>query len=411
MKTLVNKFMWVMVMVMGFSFVSCDKENEFGDGEEWLAPAKTDPTPDTTTTPIDSIDWGMDMEKTFGYVKQTGLWPSTITLHYKDGKDSTFCAYCPMTSVIEAPAEVIVDSTASTSRLVGNPIFLSKDSTNWEHRADNKYYRTITTKWALNMGNYEAILTSTHVEAYMMREGKYVYFKHGNEPAPILQDDNSSAGEDALREAKTYTVENSHLCMKHVLHASKTEYPESTTRVLREKPVVEEEMPTPDLKVSTFVLVYNITFSPEFVGNTVIWHKVCLTRNIINGKEYFSIWVDGVFVRTVELKSNERNDLYNSAYLADGVWVPAILKYSSSNDGGWDYTFVVSDEAKMKTVDQRMAVTSGLSNFKKDNDASQTPSVYTTTSVKEYGTKKLVTVTGFDKDNRPVISFTIGECL
>jgi hypothetical protein len=176
--------------------------------------------------------------------------------------------------------------------------------------------------------------------------------------------------------------------------------------------VENEEMPNPDLKVSSFGLVNNITFSPEFVGgNQVIWHKVCLTKNTINGTEYFSIWVDGSFVRTVEINPAEANNRYNSAYYAEGEWRPAILKYSSANDGGWDYTFVAAGSAKIKTIDQNMALTSGLANFMRDHNAAQTPSVLTLTSVKEYNGKKLVTVNGFDKDNRPVITFTIGECL
>lgn len=410
MKNLVNNIWMVVVMVMSINFVACSPDDD-AYGDMFSYAEKITPRDTTNTDPeTNDIDWSREMSKSFGYNRTSGLWPSTILIHYTNGKDSIFTHNCPMTTTITGPAEIIVDSLAPSSRFI-SAIELSKDTTMWLPENAPIQERMITQRWEINMTNYKDTVTSTHVEARINIGGHIEPFLHGSEPAPTKKNDTPTSGEDVERNGKTYSVELAHICMDHKLHASYPATVELTTRVLREK-TVKEDMPTPDLKVSSFGLVNNITFSPEFVGNNnVIWHKVCLTRNYINGKEYFSIWVDGVFVRTVELKSNERNDLYNSAYLVDGTWVPAILKYSSANDGGWDYTFVVSNEAKMKTVDQRMALTSGLSNFKKDNNAAQTPSVYTTTSVKEYNGKKLVTVNGYDKDNRPVITFTIGECL
>lgn len=409
-------------MVISFSFVACTTDDGlFGDNDEFSFNEKNnDPTPsDSTSTPTpsskDSVDWNSGiLARSFQY--DNGRWPSRLTFGILgQDKDTVFTANLPMMTIIEAPAEIIVDSNAPATCFSSLDPAIELDSTEWRmDEADGFYYRTITRKQVIHMNNYDCTIISIHTEAYMFKNGKEYHFLNGQESAPTRWNDTpKAAGEDVQRDGKTYTVENAFIMMQHKLHVTRTEYPEATTKVLREKKEEkkDETMPTPDLKVSAYGNVNNITFSPEFQGNNVVWHKICLTRNYINGKEYFSIWVDGSFVRTVELKSNEQNQKYNSAYLVDGVWVPAILRYSSSNDGGWDYTFVVSGEAKMKTVDQRMAVTSGLSNFKKDNDASQTPSIYTTTSVKEYGTKKLVTVNGYDKDMKPVIEFTIGECL
>lgn len=403
---------WVVIMsIVAISLTSCSKDNVFGDEEDWVKQTDTTtntPTPDDPET--DGIDWSCIVESSFGYDINTGKWPSRLTFHCTDGRDTTFLAYCPMTSTITAPAEKIVEPATPATRYLNTDPKVSLDSTNWYRESDGYYYRTITRTQVVHMNNYDATVTSTHVEAKMIVNGKEILFLHGNEGAPTLVSDGNVDGGEKERYGKTYTIEVSNLRMDHLLHGLYHENLSSSTNILREK-VEEDEMPNPDLKVSSFGLVNNITFSPEFQGNSVIWHRVCLTRNTINGTEYFSIWVDGSFKRTVELNSGESNEKYNSAYLADGTWVPAILKYSSANDGGWDYTFVSGGNAKIKTIDQNMALTSGLSNFKKDNNASQTPSVLTTTSTKEYNGKKLVTVTGFDKDNRPVITFTIGECL
>lgn len=391
---------------------SCSKDNVFGDEEDWInqTEEKT-PTTQPEEPETNDVKWETIVSKSFGYDQETGKWPSVLTFECTNGKDTTFTVYCPMTSTISAPAEKIVEATAAATRFLNLDAKVNLDSTNWYSEGDEFYSRTITRRQVVHMNNYDAEVTSTHVEYKMIRNGKEILFLHGNEGAPTLVSDENVDGGEKERYGKNYTIEVSNLKMDHHLHGLYHENLSSSTNILREKVDEEETMPNPDLKVSSFGLVHNITFSPEFQGSTVLWHKVCLTRNTMNDKEYFSIWVDGSFKRTVELNSGESNEKYNSAYLADGTWVPAILKYSSANDGGWDYTFVSGGNAKIKTIDQNMALMSGLSNFKKDNNASQTPSVHTTTSVKEYNGKKLVTVNGFDKDMKPVISFTIGECL
>jgi len=398
MKTLANNF-WFIAILMGLTFVSCSTDDdEFGDIFSYNE--KNDqPTPrDTTSTPTpsvkDSIDWSADMAKSFGYVD--GQWPSTITVYYIGGKDSTFRANLPMTTRIEAPADTTVAADAAETRFVSLEPTVTMDSTEWTRNdADGYYYRTITRRQVGHMNNYDFVVVSSHAEAYMVKEGKVVYFKHGQETTPTKWNDNpKAAGEDVQKGDKTYTVENAFICMQHKLHASKTEYPEATTRVLREKK--GDDTPTAD---------YIIVGLQKFLSASRVWNEDELhyadVYTFETSNSYFFVVVNfkydkkkdheertNTFTTSVAKSSVWSNEKYGDpikgcAVYDHGSYLPAIYSW---NDTGFTVAGAHTDGSVVtQDIFDTDAVNRGIKNMKKDNNAKPTPIIQSSCTVGDNG--------------------------
>lgn len=418
MKNLANNwFVLAIMVVMGLTFVACSPDDDAYGDMFYYAEKNNDPTPsDSTSTPTPSdsirIDWSADMAKSFGYVD--GQWPSTITVHYIGGKDSTFRANLPMTTRIEAPADTTVAADAVPTRFISVDPAISLDSTEWiRSDTDGYYYRTITRRQVVHMNNYDCTVISTHAEAYMLKEGKVVYFKHGQETTPTKWNDTPKGnGEDIQRDGKTYTVENAFICMQHKLHASRTEYPEATTRVLREK-TEEKDDPTAD---------YTIDGLQKFLSASRVWNEDELhyadVYTFETSNSYFFVVVNfkydkkkdheertNTFTTSVAKSSVWSNEKYGDpikgcAVYDHGSYLPAIYSW---NDTGFTVAGAHADGGVVtQDIFDTDAVNRGIKNMKKDNNAKPTPIIQSSCTVGDNG---VWTVIG--KTVGHTVSFTV----
>ena len=166
----------------------------------------------------------------------------------------------------------------------------------------------------------------------------------------------------------------------------------------------EEKMPDADLYVGKLIKATDIVASPVWAGNEKIgaWAKTSLVED----ETSYHIWVDGKFIRSVS-KSTLAGGNYNAAMLDGDVWVPCLCQ---KKNGGINYAVEYSDGSyKIHTVDENLALSSGLKNFTKNDVAAQTPFVKTTRESKTYNGKSWLKLTGYNVDGKPTISYTVAE--
>lgn len=418
MKTLANNF-WFVAILMGFTFVACSPDDDAYGDMFYYAEKNNDPTPSDSTkndTPSDSIDWNSGiLARNFQY--DNGTWPSRLTFGIvgKD-KDTTFVANLPMTTTILAPEEVPVAADAPATCFVSVDPVIELDSTKWRmNESDGFYYRTITRKQVVHMNNYDCTVISTHSEAYMFRNGKEFHFMHGQEATPTKWNDTPKGnGEDIQRDGKTYTVENAYLMMQHKLHQTRVEYPEATTKVLREKTEKkDDDTPTAD---------YTIAGLQKFLSASRVWNEDELhyadVYTFETSNSYFFVVVNfkydkkkdheertNTFTTSVAKSSVWSNEKYGDpikgcAVYDHGSYLPAIYSW---NDTGFTVAGAHADGGVVtQDIFDTDAVNRGIKNMKKDNNAKPTPIIQSSCTVGDNG---VWTVIG--KTVGHTVSFTV----
>lgn len=410
--------MGLMGIVM---FAACSADSEYDESATFKM--KPTPTPDPTPTPKDTTstsDWGTPVKNNLipvGEPTATSHMWNAIQVFYNEGGDS-------LVRRAEVPFgyELTPNTGFSTAKTKENAKYtgMSATSANSQNTSYGEWFkdmqgnslRKVTNTFEVRTTEFNKTLLVSHYEGYSTVNGRDHSFKYPSISAAFksltVTDSTEVERYDSIFMQRTYTlIATAKFAISSMnvksYDVSATHVVETFVKVKEEKKS-EETMPDADLYVGKLINATDIVASPVWAGNEKIgaWAKTSLVED----ETSYHIWVDGKFVRSVA-KSSLSGSNYNAAMLDGDNWVPCLCQ---KKDGGINYAVEYADGSyKIHTVDENLALSSGLKNFTKDNVAAQTPFVKTTREQKAYNGKSWLKLTGYNVDGKPTISYTVAE--
>lgn len=406
--------MGLMGIVM---FAACSADSEYDESAMFKAKQpETKPTPtptDTTTT----SDWGTPVKNNLipiGEPTATSHMWHGVQVFYNENNDSLVrTAQMPFGYEMTPATGFSQAKTKEDAVYTGSNSYSSNSTTKsygeWFKDAEGNMLRKVTNIFSFPTSEFNKTLTVTHYEGYSTVNGREHSFKSPSISASFksltVTDSKEVTRNDSIFMQKTYTltaVAKFTISSQNVRNydVSATHVVESFVKMVEK----EEKMPDADLYVGKLIKATDIVASPVWAGNEKIgaWAKTSLVED----ETSYHIWVDGKFIRSVS-KSTLAGGNYNAAMLDGDVWVPCLCQ---KKNGGINYAVEYADGSyKIHTVDENLALSSGLKNFTKDNVAAQTPFVKTTREQKTYNGKSWLKLTGYNVDGKPTISYTVAE--
>jgi len=414
---------------MGILFASCDKDNGYevsAESRGMIVPkdtttTKPDPKPDTTPKDTTTTkNWGTPVKNNLVPVGEptanSHLWNGIMVFYC--GSDSLVRTTNQTVEFNLTPSTGFSSAKTSEEAKYTGPFSISLNSQNTTY---GEYYtdsegntlRKVTLTAEVKTTEFSKTLTMSRRDASCVVDGRTHSFKSHTMSASFKSLDVVETKEvernDSIFEQKTYrltlttkfAVSTQNVRMYDV---SATHVVESFVKVKEKDQKSEETMPNADLYVGKLIKATDVVASPIWAGNERIsrWAKTSLVED----NDSYHIWVDGSFVRTVK-KSSLRGSNYNAAMMDGDVWVPCLCQ---KKDGGLNYAVEYADGSyKIHTVDENLALSSGLKNFTKDNVAAQTPFVKTLREQKTYNGKVWLKLTCYNVDGKPTLSYTVAE--
>lgn len=414
-----------MMSLMVLGFVACSSEDSYGVDASMRS--KQQPAPKDTakkdSIPTNDNEWGTPVKNNLIPVGEptatSHMWNGIQVFYNSKGDSLLRTAEMPVGYELTPASGFSYSVTNKKAQYTGSYNF-SSNSTNttygeYEKDAEGNMLRKVTNTFSFPTTEFAKTLTVTHYEGYSIVNGRENAFKSHTISASFISLDSISGVEfvsnDSVycdvtyrlvaavkaiassRNIKTYNVEATHVVRSFVRLVEK-----------------EEKMPSADVYVDKIIKVYELVASPQFTGsgNNYKISKWFKTGLVETPDSYF-IFIDGRLNREVKKSEMWSSDKYNSAILhSDNKWYPCWCK--SDGKGGWYYTFAFANKTEYhQDIDTNLLVASGLQNLTKDDRAEQTPFIKTSIEKKTYSGKLWVKVTGFDVNNKPVISYTVAE--
>jgi hypothetical protein len=403
-------------------FASCDKGSEY-DSDMMKFSVKPEPTPnpnptptptptDTTSTPIWDVPSKISLKPIGEPSTNSHKWEGTMVFYC--GKDSLVKKADQTVEFSMAPATGFSSAkTTEPAKYVG-PSSISLNSTNTTYGeyytdAEGNKLRQVTLTAELKTSEFNKTLTMSRREAWAQVNGREHAFLSHNMSASFKSLDVVETKEvernDSIFEQKTYRLV---FITKFAVSAMNVRtyevFATHTVEAFVKMVEKEEKMPAADLYVGKLIKATDVVASPVWAGNEKIgaWAKTSLVED----ETSYHIWVDGKFVRTVA-KSTLSGSNYNAAMMDGDVWVPCLCQ---KKNGALIYAVEYADGSyKIHTVDENLALSSGLKNFTKNDVAAQTPFVKTTREQKTYNGKAWMKLTCYNVDGKPTLSYTVAE--
>jgi len=410
-----KKILVYMMGLMGIVvFASCDKGSEY-DSDAMKFSVKPEPTPNPTDTTTVK-NWGTPVKNNLVAVGEPNanshLWNGIMVFYC--GEDSLVRTTDQTVEFAMTPSTGFSKAQTNEDAKYTGPSSISSNSQNttygeWYDDAQGNKLRKVTMAFEVKTSEFSKTLIMSRRDASCVVDGREHAFKSHTMSATFKSLDVVETKEvernDSIFEQKTYRLTFN--CKFAVSSTNVRTYEVFATHTVESfvRLVVKEEtMPAADLYVGKLIKATDIVASPVWAGNEKIgaWAKTSLVED----ETSYHIWVDGKFVRTVA-KSSLAGGNYNAAMLDGDVWVPCLCQ---KKNGGINYAVEYADGSyKIHTVDENLALSSGLKNFTKDNVAAQTPYVKTTRESKKYNGKSWLKLTGYNVDGKPTISYTVAE--
>jgi len=411
-----------MMGLMGIVvFASCDKGSEYDESAMFKAkqPEKPTPTP-TDKTPTDTTtvkNWGTPVKNNLVAVGEPNanshLWNGMMVFYC--GADSLVRETDQTVEFSMTPSTGFSSAKTSEAAAYTGPSSISSNSQNttygeWYDDKQGNKLRKVTLTAEVKTSEFSKTLTMSRREAYCTVDGREHSFKSHNMSATFKSLDVVETKEvtrnDSIFEQKTYRltfITKFAVSSQNVrtYEVSATHTVESFVKLVEK----EEKMPNADLYVGKLIKATDIVAFPVWVSNDKIqgWSK----GSLVEDEKVYHMWVDGRFVGSYE-KSKLSGTNYNAVMLDGKDYVPCLCKPDGKE--GFYYAVEYADGSyKIQTVDERLAVSSGLKNFTKDNVASQTPYVKTTRESKTYNGKAWMKLTCYNVDGKPTLSYTVAE--
>jgi len=419
-----KQFIFALMGLMVITFAACSADSDYDEG--LVVKSKVPSTPKDTipTQPKDTTStkgWGTPVKNNLVAVGE----PSANS-HLWNGVMVFYCGADSLVRTTDQTVEFsLTPSTGFSSAKTSEPATytgsssISSTSQNttygeWYEDAQGNKLRKVTMTAEVKTTEFSKTLVMSRRDASCVVDGREHAFKSHNMSATFKSLDVVETKEvernDSIFEQKTYNMKFN--CTFAVSAQNRRTYAveathtvESFLRLVEKK---EETMPDADLYVGKLIKATDVVASPRFTGtgsNAKIskWHKTSLVED----ETSYHIWVDGKFVRSVK-KSTLASGNYNAAMLDGETWVPCLCKPDGKN--GFIYTVEFANGSyKIQTVDENLALSSGLKNFTKDNVASQTPFVKTVREQKTYNGKAWLKLTCYNVDGKPTLSYTVAE--
>jgi hypothetical protein len=340
-----------------------------------------------------------------------------VQIFYNANKDSLVrTAQMPFGYELTPNTGFSTAKTKENAKYTGSNSYSSNSTTKsygeWFKDAEGNMLRKVTNIFSFPTSEFNKTLTVSHYEGYSTVNGRDHSFKSPSISASFksltVTDSKEVTRNDSIFMQRTYTlIATAKFAISSMnvksYDVSATHIVETFVKV-KEAKKEEETMPDADIYVGKLIKATDVVASPIWAGSEKIsrWAKTSLVED----ETSYHIWVDGSFVRSVK-KSELASGNYNAAMLDGDVWVPCLCQ---KKDGGLNYAVEYADGSyKIHTVDENLALSSGLKNFTKDNVAAQTPFVKTLREQKTYNGKVWLKLTCYNVDNKPTLSYTVAE--
>lgn len=418
-----KQFIFLVLGLMGIiTFAACSADSEYDENVVFAAKQQTPTTPkDTTdTTKKDTTtnkSWGTPVKNNLIAIGE----PSANS-HLWKGEMIFYCGSDSLVRTTDQTVEFsLTPSTGFSSAKTSEPAKYAGESSISSNSRNTTYgepyvdaqgnkLRKVIMIVEVKTTEFSKTLTMSRRDASCAVDGREHAFKAHNMSATFKSLDVVETKEvernDSIFEQKTYRLTFN--CKFAVSAMNMRTYEVSATHTVeafvKVKEKKDETMPDADLHVGKIIRVTDLVASPIWAGTDKIssWAKTSLVED----ETSYHIWVNGKFVNTMA-KSKLKGSNYNAAMKDGDKWVPCLCQ---KKDGGFNYTVEYADGSwKVQTVDQRLAVNSGLKNFTANDEAAQTPFIKTIKDKKTYNGKLWMKVTGFNVDGKTTISYTVAE--
>jgi hypothetical protein len=423
-----KKFIFSMIGLMGIIMLgSCDKDSVYDESATVKykgAPKDTTTvTPPPTPTPKDTTstsDWGTPVKNNLIPVGEptatSHMWNAVQVFYNGKGDSLVRRAEVPFGYELTPAKGFSSAKTTEPARYTGMSA-TSANSTNttygeWFKDMQGNTLRKITNFFEVRTSEFNKTLTVSHFEGYSTVNGRDHSFKSPAISAAFkslsVTDSTEVTRGDSIFMQRTYmliAIAKFHISSMNIKNyeVSATHVVESFVRVKEEKKD-DESMPPADLYVGKLISATDVVASPIWAGSEKIsrWAKTSLVED----ETVYHMWVDGRFVGD-KLKSELAGTNYNAVMLDGDKYVPCLCQ---KKDGGLNYAVEYADGSyKIHTVDENLALSSGLKNFTKNDVAAQTPFVKTIKESKTYNGKAWLKLTCYNVDGKPTLSYTVAE--